>query len=62
MVSVLYFLIPILTHSALLGHYKLWDSKGDVLYDYSLNDRHAEVETNGGESPILTDRGQFLHS
>lgn len=58
----LFSLLCSLTFAALLGHYKLWDSSGNALYDYSGNKRHAVMELNGGLSPIQTDRGQYLQS
>lgn len=59
--SILYFLFP-LSFAALLGNYKLWDSRGGSLYDYTGNGRHAILDPSSGSSPILTDRGQYLYS
>ena len=46
----------------LLGNYKLHDSRGSALYDFSGNSNHAEVSWSNGSRPVLTDRGQFFYA
>jgi hypothetical protein len=52
------FLLCLRVHAALWGHYKLYESKGDMLYDFTGNANHAQVTWSGTSPPILTDRGQ----
>jgi hypothetical protein len=62
MISPIICLLFPLSFAALLGNYKLWDSRGGSLYDYSGNGRHAILDSSNGLGPILTDRGQYLYS
>jgi hypothetical protein len=61
LLKVIWLLCSIAT-AALIGNYKLYDSRGNALYDFSLSNMHAVFSLNGGLNPILTDRGQYIHS
>jgi len=47
--------------AALMSNYKLYDSWGKMLYDYTGNGSHADLWwTNGTiNRPLITDRGQY---
>jgi hypothetical protein len=45
--------------ATLLGHYKPYDSGGRMLYDFSGNGRHAQIQWSN--QTVLTDRGIFLN-
>lgn len=49
-------------HAALIGHYKLAESQGGDLYDYSGYGNNAVVDSGGGLSFIVTDRGYYLNT
>jgi hypothetical protein len=62
MVGILFLFLLTHVQGALLGHYKLYDSKGNAFYDSTGNSRHAEVwVTEINNLPILTDRGQYFY-
>ncbi len=53
-----------LISGTLIGNYKLYDSMGDYLYDFSSNSNYAKLVTNScsGDYPKVTDRGTILGS
>lgn len=59
---IIYAVLFGLSYANLLGSYLLFHSYSDGLYDFSGNERHAEVLVNSDQEPILTDRGLFLTS
>lgn len=49
-------------YSTLIGEYRLWDSRGSELYDFSESGNHAIVNSYDGPSYTITDRGYYLRS
>jgi hypothetical protein len=62
MVDICIILLLSCAQGVLLGNYKLYDSRGSALYDFSGNRNHAEVSWDAGSSPVLTDRGHYFYS
>jgi hypothetical protein len=44
----------------ILGNYRLWDSFGNTLYDFSGSENHAQIITRHNSETVLTDRGLYL--
>jgi hypothetical protein len=49
-----------LCRSLLVGNYRLWDSWGEVLYDFGESQNHGRIVTQPDSVKILTDRGLYL--
>jgi hypothetical protein len=46
--------------SSLVANYQLWNSWGNLLYDFSGSANHASLETQENSLITLTDRGHYL--
>ena len=51
-----------LSHAALIGNYKFYNSAGNAIYDFSSNEMHAEVSKASPTSSLMvsTDRGTYI--
>lgn len=58
----LIYLSAILSQASLIGNYKLNESTGNALYDFTLNSMHAEVSKVNPTSSLMisTDRGTYI--
>jgi hypothetical protein len=58
--TFLYLSLPLLIHAALIGDYKLYNSAGSGLYDFSSKEMHAEVAKISSSLMVATDRGAYI--